>query len=171
MRPTADNLAWVGLGSNLGESRRILTDAAAELESWSRLPLTRSSLWRSSPVDCPPGSPDFLNAVVGITPAPDQTPERLLSKLLTLERAWGRRPKQTPNEPRPLDLDLLTFARLTRATAQLTLPHPRAHLRRFVLAPWNEVAPDLILPGNTATIAGLLARLRTDERLVCLGPW
>jgi 2-amino-4-hydroxy-6-hydroxymethyldihydropteridine diphosphokinase len=171
LRPPADDLAWVGLGSNLGESRRILTEAAAELESWSRLPLTRSSLWRSSPVDCPPGSPDFLNAVVGLTPAPDETPERLLARLLRLERARGRRPKTTPNEPRPLDLDLLAFGRETCETAQLILPHPRAHLRRFVLVPWNEVAPDLILPGKTATVAELLARLRTDEQVVCLGPW
>ena len=164
-------LAWVGLGSNLGDSRRILGEAATRIAGWSKSPLVRSSLWRSTPVDCPPGSPDFLNAVAGLAPVTDETPESLLAKLLELEQALGRRPKQLPNEPRPLDLDLLAFGHLTRATAPLTLPHPRAHLRRFVLAPWNEVAPELVLPGQVETVAGLLAGLCSGERLTRLGPW
>jgi 2-amino-4-hydroxy-6-hydroxymethyldihydropteridine diphosphokinase len=67
------------------------------------------------------------------------------------------------NEPRPLDLDLVAFGNETRATPVLTLPHPRAHLRRFVLQPLSEIAPDLILPGQTKTVAQLLKELPDDE--------
>jgi len=171
MTRTEDHRVWIGLGSNLGDSRAILTAAAEQIATWSTQPLVRSSLWRSTPVGCPPGSPDFLNAVVGLAPVADETPESLLTKLLQLERAFGRQPKQQPNEDRPLDLDLLAFGHLTRATAQLTLPHPRAQLRRFVLMPWNEVAPDLILPGQHETVGGLLTGLQTGERLSRLGSW
>ena len=171
MTRTGEHRVWIGLGSNLGDSRAILMAAAERIASWSTQPLVRSSLWRSTPVGCPPGSPDFLNAVVGLAPVADETPESLLTKLLQLERAFGRQPKQQPNESRPLDLDLLAFGNLTRATAQLTLPHPRARLRRFVLTPWNEVAPDLILPGHHETVGGLLTGLRTGERLSRLGSW
>ena len=69
------------------------------------------------------------------------------------------------NEPRPLDLDLLAFGGETRATPALTLPHPRAHQRRFVLAPLAELAPDLVLPGQARSVAALLAALRSDEAL------
>jgi 2-amino-4-hydroxy-6-hydroxymethyldihydropteridine diphosphokinase len=125
-------------------------------------PLLRSSLWRSDPVDCPPGSPPFINAVVAFPPRPEETPERLLEKLQALERAAGRRPKLVLNEPRPLDLDLIAFGAATITTPQLILPHPRAHLRRFVLQPLAEIAPDLILPGQTQTVRQLLAGLPGD---------
>jgi len=122
-------------------------------------------------VDCPPGSPDFLNAVIGLSPFPEETPETLLSKLLNLEKEFGRKPKQQANEARPLDLDLLAYEQMRRTTQVLTLPHPRAHLRRFVLAPWNEVAPQWMLPGQTEPVTRLLAGLRTRERVDLLGPW
>jgi 2-amino-4-hydroxy-6-hydroxymethyldihydropteridine diphosphokinase len=64
-----------------------------------------------------------------------------------------------------LDLDLIAFGAEVRSTPQLTLPHPRAHLRRFVLEPLNELAPDLVLPGQSKPIRQLLAALRTDEVL------
>jgi 2-amino-4-hydroxy-6-hydroxymethyldihydropteridine diphosphokinase len=68
-------------------------------------------------------------------------------------------PKKILNEPRPLDLDLIVFGNLTRNTPNLILPHPRACVRRFVLAPLNEIAPDLILPGQTKAVSQLLAQL------------
>jgi 2-amino-4-hydroxy-6-hydroxymethyldihydropteridine diphosphokinase len=100
-------------------------------------------------------------------PLPAEMPETLLDKLQTLEREFGRRPKQVHNEPRPLDLDLIAFGCETRCTDRLRLPHPRAHLRRFVLGPLVEIVPDLVLPGQTVTVAGLLGRLGSDatERL------
>ena len=137
----------------------------ARLQTLSDQPLLRSALWQTTPVDCPPGSPLFANAVVGLAPRDGETPETLLAKLQSLEREFGRHPKQVHNEPRPLDLDLIAFGGETRATADLTLPHPRAHLRRFVLQSLSEIAPGLVLPGQTRTIAQLLAALPSDEAI------
>lgn len=155
----------IALGSNLGDSSRVVTVAVECLKKVSSGPLLCSSLWRSTPVDCPPGSPDFINAVVALTPLPHFTPESLLAELQVLEREFGRRPKVVLNEARPLDLDLIAWGSEVRNTSALTLPHPRAHLRRFVLQPLSELTPDLVLPGQTQTVAELLAALRTDEVL------
>ncbi len=160
---TIPRLAFVALGSNLGDSVRILRDAARRLEVLSAGPLRRSSLWESTPVDCPPGSPKFLNAVVGFEPGPGESAESLLLKLQELEIEFGRKPKVVLNEPRPLDLDLIALGRLQLDTPILSLPHPRAHQRRFVLEPLSEIAPELVLPGQTRTVAELLASLKTDE--------
>src|SRR5712692_9809687 len=156
-------LAVVALGSNLGDARALMNRALADLQSLSVQPLLQSSLWQTTPVDCPPGSPLFLNTVAGLVPRAHETPETLLAQLQRMESAFGRQPRQVRNEPRPLDLDLLTFRREVRATATLTLPHPRAHLRRFVLEPLNELAPDFILPRQTRSVRQLLAELETDE--------
>jgi 2-amino-4-hydroxy-6-hydroxymethyldihydropteridine diphosphokinase len=156
-------IAIVALGSNLGDSAQVLRDAMARLQEFSDEPVSRSSLWQTTPVDCPPGSPPFLNAVIGLAPRTAETPESLFEKLHALEEAFGRLPKKILNEPRPLDLDLIAFGNATRETSSLTLPHPRAHQRRFVLEPLNEIAPDLILPGQTQTVAALLAALPAME--------
>ena len=156
-------LAVVALGSNLGDSGSLLRLAMDRLETLSAAPLVRSSLWRSTPVDCPPGSADFVNAVVLLVPREGQTSDSLLESLQAIEREFGRRPKQVVNEPRPLDLDLVAFEGEVRHSARLVLPHPRAHLRRFVLAPLCEVAPDLLLPGQKVAIAELLAELAPGE--------
>jgi len=162
MKPQ-DTLAIVALGSNLGDSPAIVREAMDRLAVLSSQPLLRSSLWRSEPVDCPPGSPEFMNAVVGLVPRPGETPETMLDKLQELEREFGRQPKRVPNESRPLDLDLIAFGAEQRSTERLTLPHPRAHLRSFVLKPLAEIAPDLILPGHTVTVAELLRQLPLDS--------
>jgi 2-amino-4-hydroxy-6-hydroxymethyldihydropteridine diphosphokinase len=150
---------FVALGANVGDCRRTLLEAIDRLREFADGPLLASSLRETAPVDCPPGSPPFLNALVGFLPVTGETPESLLAKLQALEREFGRRPKQVLNEPRPLDLDLIAFGHEVRATPQLTLPHPRAYLRRFVLEPLAEIAPDLLLPGQSATVADLLHRL------------
>ncbi len=155
-------LAIVALGSNLGDSPHCVLQAMDLLEGLSRSPLLRSSLWQTSPVDCPPGSALFVNAVAGLVPQGEESPESLLAKLQLLEKEFGRRLKRVRNEPRPLDLDLIAFGGQTRATTDLTLPHPRAHERRFVLQPLSEIAPDLVLPGQVKTVAQLLACLPPD---------
>jgi 2-amino-4-hydroxy-6-hydroxymethyldihydropteridine diphosphokinase len=157
--------AFVALGSNLGDSRRIVLDAMAQLQDFSDRPILKSSLWQTSPVNCPPGSPLFVNAVVGLTAMAGETPVSLLEKLRKLEREFGRLPKRVLNEPRTLDLDLIAFGAEIRNTPDLILPHPRAHLRRFVLQPLSEIAPDLILSGQTKTVLQLLAELSSDEVL------
>ncbi|PYJ03463.1 MAG: 2-amino-4-hydroxy-6-hydroxymethyldihydropteridine diphosphokinase, partial [Verrucomicrobia bacterium] len=128
-------------------------------------PLLQSTLWRTMPVDSPPGSPPFINAVVALAPRSGETPESLLDKLQSLEREFGRRPKKILNEPRPLDLDLIAFGSQTRATKELALPHPRAHQRRFVLHPLSEIAPDLLLPGQSNTVAQLLQAVPPDASM------
>jgi 2-amino-4-hydroxy-6-hydroxymethyldihydropteridine diphosphokinase len=158
--PTA--IAFVALGSNLGNSREILNRATTRLQELSTTPLLKSSLIETAPVDCPPGTPNFVNAAVALTPRAGETPESLLAKLQSLEKEFGRQPKKVLNEARPLDLDLIAFGKETRATAALTLPHPRAHLRTFVVQPLAEIAPDLILPGQTMSVAQLLAALTAD---------
>jgi len=156
-------IAFVALGSNLGDSGRTIREALAAIQYLTDRPLLPSSLWRTLPVDCPPGSPPFINAVAGLYPNPDETPQTLLVRLHALEKDFGRESKRILNEPRPLDLDLLAFGARQIQSAALTLPHPRAHLRRFVLQPWSEIGPDFVLPGTDATIAQLLARLPSDE--------
>ena len=115
------------------------------------------------PVDCPPDSPRFVNAVAGLKPRENETPESLLKKLRELEKEFGRVPKTVLNEPRPLDLDLIAFGNEIRNSPELILPHPRAHLRRFVLQPLSEIAPELILPGQGKTVLQLLAELTSEE--------
>jgi 2-amino-4-hydroxy-6-hydroxymethyldihydropteridine diphosphokinase len=159
-------MAFIALGSNLGDSPKIILDATARLQSLSHKPLLKSSLWQTSPVDCPPDSPKFVNAVVGLIPRDRETPESLLKKLSDLEKEFGRAPKTILNEPRPLDLDLIAFGSETRNVPDLILPHPRAHLRRFVLEPLNEIAPDFILAGQGRTVSQLLADLHSDEAVV-----
>lgn len=155
--------ALVALGSNLGDSRRVIVDAMTRLQDFSDGPVLKSSLWQTTPMDCPPGSPKFVNAVVALTPRKDETPESLLKKLQELEKKSGRQPKKILNEPRPLDLDLIAFGNEIRHLPELILPHPRAHLRRFVLQPLNEIAPDLILPGQTKSVSQLLVQLPLTE--------
>ena len=151
--------ALVALGSNLGDSISLVRAAFNSLQELSREPIRRSSLWQTTPVDCPPGSPPFTNAAAALTVREGETPESLLLKLQNLEKEFGRRPKRVMNEPRPLDLDLIAFGAEVRQMPELILPHPRARLRRFVLQPLSELAPDLVLPGQDRSIAELLHAL------------
>ncbi len=168
LKTQSSKLAIVALGSNLGDSRRIISDAMARLQHFSDRPILKSSLWRTSPVNCPPDSPPFVNAVVGLTTRAGETPESLLEKLRKLEEEFGRQPGRILNEPRPLDLDLIAFGTETRNAPDLVLPHPRAHFRRFVLQPLSEIAPELILPGQCKTVLQLLAELVGEETVIRL---
>jgi len=161
-------LAIISIGSNLGDSSGILRRAMDWLQTFSDRLLLKSSVWLTTPVACPPGSPLFFNAVAGLWTRADETPETLLARLQQLEAQFGRRPKQVLNEPRPLDLDLVAFGAEIRATPQLTLPHPRAHLRRFVLEPLNEIAPGCVLPLQTKPVRELLSELPADETVAKL---
>jgi len=157
--------AFVALGANLGDARENILRALRRLQEMSDQPLLRSSLWQTAPVDCPPDSPRFVNAAIGLALRPGETPESLLAKLQAVEREFGRKPKRLLNEPRPLDLDLIAFGEETRQTPELILPHPRAHLRRFVLAPLSEIAPDLVFPGRSETVNQWLEALAPDETM------
>jgi 2-amino-4-hydroxy-6-hydroxymethyldihydropteridine diphosphokinase len=168
VKSETSSLAFVALGSNLGDSPQIILNVMAWLQNYSDAPILKSSLWQTSPVDCPPDSPKFVNAVVGLIPKENETPESLLAKLRELEKEFGRSEKKILNEPRPLDLDLIAFGNEIRSSPELILPHPRAHLRRFVLQPLGEIAPELILPGQGKAVSQLLAGLPGDETVTRL---
>jgi 2-amino-4-hydroxy-6-hydroxymethyldihydropteridine diphosphokinase len=167
--PSNDQLAFIALGSNLGDSRQIIGRAMDRLRLFSGQPLLRSSLWQTTPMDCPPDSPLFLNAMVGLSPWPGETPESLLVKLQALEKEFGRQPKKVLNEARPLDLDLIVFGKEIRNTKELALPHPRTVERLFVLRPLSEIAGDLVLPGQAKTVKELLGALPPDSALKRVG--
>jgi len=168
MNESATKLAFVALGSNLGDPVGVVRRAFVRLQTLSDAHLLRSSLWRSTPVDCPPGSPPFVNAVAGLHARPGETPQSLLRQLHMLEAEFGRRRGKIANEPRLLDLDLIAFGARTVNGPELILPHPRAHLRRFVLQPLAEIAPKFVLPGQARGAAELLEGLSSMEALVRL---
>jgi len=159
------NLTFIALGSNLGDPKQNVLRAMDRLQELSDFPLIRSSLWQSTPVDCPPDSPMFVNAVVGVLSRASATPENLLEHLQLMEQEFGRRPKTVLNEPRPLDLDLISFRQELRHSELLTLPHPRAHLRRFVLQPLSEIAAELVLPGQVLSVRQMLGTLDSSENV------
>ncbi|HTI70449.1 MAG TPA: 2-amino-4-hydroxy-6-hydroxymethyldihydropteridine diphosphokinase [Candidatus Limnocylindria bacterium] len=163
MESAAPEWVIIALGANLGEPAATLVTVLNRLAGFSTRPILRSSFWNTSPVDCPPGSPVFVNAAAALCPLPGETPVSLLDKLQSLEREFGRRPKVVLNEPRPLDLDIIAWGTLTLMSERLTLPHPRAHLRKFVLQPVAEILPDFVLPGRTESVKVLLRDLKTDE--------
>ena len=140
-RPAA--VAFVGVGANLGDARRNVVEALAALGRLPGCTLRRASaLYRSAPVDA--AGPDFFNAVAELQTT--LTPPALLQALQATEQAFGReRPYR--HAPRTLDLDLLLHGDAVLQTPALTLPHPRLHLRAFVLRPLLDLAPDLAAPG------------------------
>ena len=145
--------AYVGIGANLGDARATVAAAIAALGRLPGCALRRvSSLYRTAPVDAT--GPDFFNAVAAL--ATHQSPEALLAALQAVEQAFGRQ-RPFHHAPRTLDLDLLLHGNARRATPQLMLPHPRLHLRAFVLQPLLEIAPDLAVPGLGALAAWLPA--------------
>jgi 2-amino-4-hydroxy-6-hydroxymethyldihydropteridine diphosphokinase len=163
IRKPKTEIVFIALGSNLGDSWEIILDAMARLQKFSDEPILKSSLWQTSPVNCPPDSPKFVNAVIGLVPPKNETSESLLKKLQSLEKEFGRTPKKILNEARPLDLDLIAFGNEIQNSPDLILPHPRAQERRFVLQSLNEIAPDFILAGQKKTVSQLLAGLPADE--------
>jgi len=158
-----EHLAVVALGANInsqsGSPAETIGAAAVELQALGEVKL--SSLLRTAPADCPPGSPDFINAVALLRVDPPLSAEQLLDRLQALENDYGRRREATQpaNAPRPLDLDLISYGGRQLQSARLTLPHPRAHLRDFVLLPLAELAPTLVLPGFSVSVQALLAAL------------
>ncbi len=137
--------AWIGLGSNVGEP---VAQLRAAFEALDGIEATRrwvsSSLYASTPMG-PPDQPLYINAVAGV--ATELSPHALLRSLHAIEHAAGRVRSGQRWGPRRLDLDLLAFDQCTIDDDELTLPHPGAAARAFVLLPWAEVAPDTRIPG------------------------
>jgi len=138
----------IALGSNLGDRRYHLLRAIDALSEIVRV-VRVSSIRETAAVDAPPGSPSFLNMVIaGYT---SLEPLDLLSGMLEIERRLGRAPRRVRNEPRVIDLDLILYGARRMRTRFLTLPHPRAHERAFVMEPMEELGqhlPDSLKPAG-----------------------
>ena len=159
--------AGIALGSNLGDRRAHIAagrDFVIGLHEGSAS-LLCSGLYETEPVECAPGTAAFLNAVIEIETS--LAPTELLQKLRAYEQTQGRARDRAKNSPRKLDLDLLYMGDICLNSSALALPHPRMASRRFVLQPLADIRGDLVLPGQTATVAQLLSALPPDPA-VCL---
>ena len=144
----------LGLGSNLGPSEEILQRAVADLATFLEA-VRVAPLYRTA-AEGPVEQPDFLNtALVGKTKL---SPDEVLAICQQLEVASGRE-RHERFGPRTLDIDLLVAGELERSDPELTVPHPRLRARRFVLQPLSDIAPDLAIPPDGATVTDLLASL------------
>lgn len=155
--------AGIALGSNLGdrmarlgEAIELLRNIAAPGEVFLSAPV-----YRSAPLACPPGSPDFYNTVVEI--GYHGSARELLANTRAIEERLGRVRGPDRNAPRTIDLDILYFGDHVINEPELELPHPRITGRRFVLQPLADIRPELLLPGQTLCIRELLECLASDE--------
>jgi 2-amino-4-hydroxy-6-hydroxymethyldihydropteridine diphosphokinase len=145
-------IAHIGLGSNLADPEAQVLAALDEIGATPGIVLEgRSSLYRTAPIGYD-NQPDFINAVARVRTS--LAPQALLDALLGIERNHGR-VREFQNAPRTLDLDVLLYDDRQIHTDTLNVPHPRAHLRAFVLLPLLEVSPDLAIPGIGAASAWL----------------
>lgn len=146
--------AYVGMGSNLGDRAGYLLLAVRGMLDAGLDVIRLSSIYETAPVDNV-HQPAFLNMVAELRGSTVPAAEQLLARLLRIEFALGRT-RDVPLGPRTIDLDLLIVKNERITTEFLTLPHPRLHLRRFVLVPLHELAPGLIHPTLGKTVDNLL---------------
>ena len=153
----------IALGTNVGNRLANLREARDLLVNLMPPETTfkQSSIYQSEPLDCPPDSPDFYNAVIEIDFI--GMPHDLLKATQGIEWKLGRTSSAVRNSPRPIDLDILYFDNVVMDEDILTLPHPRLTDRRFVLKPLADIHPHLILPGDETTIGEHLRKLDSSE--------
>ncbi|HLV12312.1 MAG TPA: 2-amino-4-hydroxy-6-hydroxymethyldihydropteridine diphosphokinase [Trueperaceae bacterium] len=151
----ADDLAWVALGGNVGDSHAVMRGALAALAELGEV-VARSSLYRTAPVGGPAGQADYLNAVVALRTG--LSTHGLLRALQDVEERFGRVRGERWG-PRTLDLDLLAHGAVNVDDPVATVPHPRLHHRAFVLVPLREIDPWWRHPVTGETAEGMLARL------------
>ena len=157
--------AGIALGSNLGDRLahlRLARERVLALPGVSA-PALSSRVYETEPVGSAPDDGAYLNAVLEVEY--DGQPITLLDGLQRIEADFGRPSKRPRNAPRTLDLDILYAGNLVLSNAEVVIPHPRLHLRRFVLTPLADIRPDLILPGHHENVATLLTRLHDPARV------
>jgi 2-amino-4-hydroxy-6-hydroxymethyldihydropteridine diphosphokinase len=149
----------LSLGSNLGDRENNLQGAVDALRDTPDVKVVDvSPVYATEPVHAPPDSGEYLNIVV----LADSTlsVDTLLDRAHAIEQAFGR-VRGEPGAPRTLDVDLITYGNKAIETDELTVPHPRAHERAFVLAPWLDIEPEAVLPGR-GPVADLLRAVGTQ---------
>jgi 2-amino-4-hydroxy-6-hydroxymethyldihydropteridine diphosphokinase len=162
---------FIGIGTNLGDRAANYREAITRIAGLPGSRVVRqSSVYETEPVGDADLKGPFLNGVLEIQT--ELPAESLMRRLLAIERTMGRKrvpgrkaAGRTKYKPRVIDLDLLFFNKEMRGTPALTLPHPRLHERRFVLAPMAELAPTLIHPKLNVSISDLLANLKSPQRV------
>ena len=156
----------VALGSNIGdrlENLRTARKAILDLPN-VKAPILSSAVYETEPVGCEPGAGKFLNA--GIEFEYDGVPARLFEQLIQIEETLGRKRDHPRNVSRIIDVDLLYCGEQRINDERLQLPHPRLHLRTFVLRPLADIRPDLVLSGETKTVSDLLADFKDSGVVV-----
>jgi 2-amino-4-hydroxy-6-hydroxymethyldihydropteridine diphosphokinase len=156
----------VALGSNLGDRLENLRAARSAIVDLSHVkpPILSSAIYETDPVDCEPGADKFLNAVVEFDY--EGHPASLLEQLMCIEGALGRRRDHPQNVSRTIDIDLLYCGHRKIEGERLQLPHPRMHLRKFVLQPLSDIRPGLVLPGQAKMVRQLLEELKESGAVV-----
>jgi 2-amino-4-hydroxy-6-hydroxymethyldihydropteridine diphosphokinase len=142
------------MGSNIGDGAAVLSAALGHISRCAIGDITRSSLWLSAPLGMAEDADWFTNAVVGFETVMSEVD--LLLALQEIETTFGRPADHCRNLPRTLDLDIISYSSRVVHRDGLTLPHPRASERLFVLLPLAEVAPDYRLPGSDEPIEKLI---------------
>ncbi len=160
-------LGYLGLGSNLGDRRARLADAALALPAHGVEVRAGSSVYETEPVGLLTDQPEFLNACLRIETALD--PEALLDACKAVEREVGRAAGGRRHGPRVIDVDVLLLGARTFASERLRLPHAEVSARRFVIVPLLELDPELALPGGERLDA-LLAGLGPGQAVRRAGP-
>jgi 2-amino-4-hydroxy-6-hydroxymethyldihydropteridine diphosphokinase len=151
---TMPQIAYLSLGSNVGDRAAQLRDAQAHLSVAGRV-IAVSSLYETEPVEFTE-QPWFLNCAVALET--DKTAQQLMSAILAIEAQMGRK-RALSKGPRSIDIDILLLGDAVIDSPELTVPHPAMHRRRFVLDPLTEIAPQLLHPVVKKTIRELLAAL------------
>jgi 2-amino-4-hydroxy-6-hydroxymethyldihydropteridine diphosphokinase len=149
----------VALGSNIGGRLENLSAARKAIFNLANVkpPILSSPVYETEPVGCEQGAGKFLNSVVEFDY--DSDPARLLEQLIEIEEALGRKRDHPQNVSRIIDVDLLYCGEQRINDERLQLPHPRLHLREFVLRPLADIRPNLLLPGQKRAIRQLLAEV------------
>jgi len=156
----------VALGSNIGDRLENLRAARKAIFDLANVkpPILSSAVYETEPVGCEPGAGKFLNAVVEFEYEGD--PARLLEQLIQIEEALGRKRDHPQNVSRTIDIDLLYCGDQQINDERLQLPHPRLHVRTFVLRPLADIRPNLVLSREKKTVSDVLADFKDSGAVV-----